>query len=291
MDYSLSDEPWTDRYIQIDGVETHYIEAGTGEPVVLVHGGGMGSCGAVNYGDVMEPMSAHYRVIAPDLAGFGETPGRCPEDYPAEAQGDFLIEFLKTLNEPVHLGGNSHGGWLVQYVAHEAPELVRRMIIINSLNGCMPIPPAPEGYQYIYHEEGHAHKEPTLEDVRENLMEFYSDTGLVTDERVELFYEMSARNHKFAEKRSAAVTSTIGDANENLSYRGDHISEHADELSLPVLLTWSRENRGATPEDAMPLFNRIDNVEMHIFSGAKHHVQAEYPHAWTNVVQRFLERD
>ncbi len=285
------EDTWNDQYAEVDGVEMHYIEAGDGDPVVLVHGGGMGSCGAVNYGDVMEPMSNHYRIIAPDLVGFGETPGRGPEDYSADAQGDFLIEFLKTLDEPVHLGGNSHGGWLAQYVAHEAPELVRRLIIINSLNGCMPIPPAPEGLQYIYHEEGHTHEEPTLDGVREDLLEFYHDTDLVTDERVRRFYEMSARNHEFAEERARAVTSTIENTNENLSYRGEHISEHADELEMPVLLTWSRENRGATPGDALPLFNRIDDVEMHVFSGAKHHVQAEHPEAWTDVVMRFLESE
>lgn len=285
------DETWTDRYVEVDGVEAHYIEAGSGEPVVLVHGGGMGSCGAVNYGDVMEPMSEHYRVVAPDLVGFGETPGRGPEDYSADAQGDFLVEFLETLDEPVHLGGNSHGGWLVQYVAHEAPELVDRLVVINSLNGCMPIPSAPEGYQYIYHEEGHTHEEPTLEGVRENLLEFYHHESLVIDERVRRFYETSKRNHEFAKKRAEAVTSTIEDANKNLSYRGAHISEHADALDVPVLLTWSRENRGATPADALPLFGRIDDAEMHVFSGAKHHVQAEYPDAWTDVVRRFLESE
>jgi len=282
---------WTDRYVEVDGVETHYIEAGEGDPVVLVHGGGMASCGAVNYGDVMEPMSDHYRVIAPDLVGFGETPGRGPEDYPAAAQGDFLVEFLETLDGPVHLGGNSHGGWLAQYAAHEAPDRISRLIIINSLNGCMPIPPAPEGLQYIYHEEGHTHEEPTLKHVREDLLEFYDDNDLVTDERVQRFFEMSKRNHEFAEKRAQSVTSTIEDANGNLTYRGAHISEHADDLDVPVLLTWSRENRGATPEDAMGLFNRIDDAEMHIFTGAKHHVQAAYPRAWTDVVSQFLESD
>ncbi|MFP9062215.1 alpha/beta fold hydrolase [Natrialbaceae archaeon A-chndr2] len=285
------DETWTDRYVEVDGVETHYIEAGEGDPVVLIHGGGMASCGAVNYGDVMEPMGEHYRVVAPDIVGFGETPGRGPGDYPADAQGEFLIEFVKTLDEPVHLGGNSHGGWLAQYVAHEEPDLVRRLIIINSLNGCMPIPAAPEGYQYIYHEEGHTREEPALEGVREDLLEFYYDEDLVTDERVQRFYETSKRNHEFAEQRAEAVTSSIEDANENLSYRGEHISEHAGQLEMPVLLTWSRENRGATPKDAMPLFDRINDVEMHIFSGAKHHVQAEYPNAWTDVVRRFLESD
>lgn len=51
---------------------------------MLVHGGGMASCGAATYDDVMWPMSGRYHIIASNLVGFGETPGR-PEGYPATA--------------------------------------------------------------------------------------------------------------------------------------------------------------------------------------------------------------
>ena len=282
---------WKDCYVEVDGIETHYIEAGSGDPVVLIHGGGAASCGAVNYGDVMEPLSEHFRVIAPDVVGFGETPGRGPEDYPADVQGDFLVKFLETLDLNAHVGGNSHGGWLAQYVAHECPERVRRLIIINSLNGSNPLPPAPEGRKYIYGPEGHAHEEPTLEGTREKLREFYYDELLVTDDRVELHYRMANRNHEFAESRDKAINSSIEDANENLEYKGAHISEHASELKMPVLLTWSRENRGATPADALSLFNRIDDAEMHVLTNAKHHVQAEHPERWSEIVRSFLQSE
>lgn len=286
MDYN-----WESKYVQVDGVETHYIEAGDGDPVVLIHGGGASSCGPVNYGSVMEPMSKHFRVIAPDVIGFGKTSGRGPQDYSAQAHGDFLIKFLETLDLEAHVGGNSHGGWLAQYVAHEAPARVRRLIIINSLNGSMPIPGAPEGLKYIYGPLGHAHEEPELERTREQLKEFYFNEDIVTEERVQLHYQMAEQNYNFAKKRAKSERSTVKDANEDLAYKGAHIAEHAGDLERPVLLTWSRENAGASPADALSLYNRIDDVEMHIFSDARHHVQTEHPERWTEVVKAFLESD
>lgn len=280
---------WKDKYIEVGDIEAHYIEAGEGEPLVLIHGGGAASSGPVNYGDVMQPLSEHFRVIAPDVIGFGKTPGRGPQDYPADAQGDFLINFIKELNIEPYIGGNSHGGWLSQYVAHEIPERIRKLVIINSLNGSNPIPPEPEGKKYIYGTEGHAHEKPTIENTREKLKEFYYNEGLVTEDRVQLYYEMANRNHEFAKQRAIEMSSTVEDLNKNLEYKGEHISKYADKLGMPVLLTWSRENVGASPGDAFSLFNRISDVEMHVFSKAKHHVQTEHPQKWSDVVTMFLK--
>ncbi|MEX2356086.1 MAG: alpha/beta fold hydrolase, partial [Thermaerobacterales bacterium] len=156
---------WQDRYVEIDAVRAHYIESGRGqaETVLLIHGGGAISSAEMNYGAIMEPLGRHFRVIALDVVGFGETPPRGPQDYPAAAQGDFIVKFLAEMDLSAHVGGNSHGGWLAQYVAHEAPERTRRLIIINSLNGSSPLPPEPEGLRYIHSPEGHAHEPPTLD--------------------------------------------------------------------------------------------------------------------------------
>ena len=42
-------KPWLDKYVDVDGVRTHYIEAGEGETLLLVHGGGLASSAEVNY--------------------------------------------------------------------------------------------------------------------------------------------------------------------------------------------------------------------------------------------------
>jgi len=282
------DSTWQDRYVDADGVKTHYIEAGEGETVLLIHGGGASSCAELNYGAVMEPLGRHFRVIAVDVVGFGRTPGRGPQDYAASAQGDFLVRFMEELDIEGYVGGNSHGGWLCQYVAHEAPERVKRLIVINSLNGTSPIPPAPEGLKYIYGPKGHAHEEPTEEGVRESLLQFYVNKDLVTDWRVKRTLEISRLNIEFARARARTMHSTIEDTNKDLSYKGKHMSEHAEKLDIPVLMTWSRENRGSTPTDAMDYFNRVSDVEMHVWPNAGHHVQTEHAESWSSVVANFL---
>jgi len=282
-------EIWEDRFIDVDGVKTHYIESGAGDTVVLIHGGGESSCAEINYGDIMGPLGRNFHVIAPDCAGFGLTRPRGSQDYPAEAQGAFLVSFLRALGiARAHAGGNSHGGWLCQYVAHEAPDIVKSLIVINSLNGTAPIPPEPDGLKYIYGPKGHSHQPPTQESVRRHLLRFYFNKGLVTEERVKRTLEISLLNVDFSRERARATSSTVEDSNKNLSYRGKHISEHAGNLRIPVLMTWSRENTGSTPAQATAFFNRIKDVEMHVFANAGHHVMTEHPQRWSEVVTDFI---
>ena len=155
------------RSIDVDGVEAHYIEAGEGAPFILIHGGLAWSSGEANYAEVMAPLGEHFRVIAPDVIGFGRTTPRGALDHSGEAQGDFLIGFIEALDVgPVFLQGNSHGGFLAQYIAHKRPDLVRRLVITNSLNGTVPIPSLPEGKSYIYAPGGHQYASMTKDDVR-----------------------------------------------------------------------------------------------------------------------------
>jgi pimeloyl-ACP methyl ester carboxylesterase len=227
-------------WVFVDGVKAHYIQAGSGDPFVLIHGGGAGSSGEANYGDVVGPLGRNFHAIAPDVIGFGFTDPRGPEDYSGKAQGDFLVKFIETLDTgPVFLAGNSHGGFLSQYVAHERPKLVKRLIIINSLNGTHPIPALPEGKRYIHGTGGHQPRKPTKEGTRKRLEQFYAHKDLVTDERVNKSYEIALRNYEFAAQRGKAVSNTVENSNKNLSYKGKHISEWASHLKMPVLLTWS----------------------------------------------------
>ena len=272
---------WKEGYINVDTVRGHYLEAGDGETLVLVHGGLVWCCAELTYGSVIGPLSRKMHVVAVDTVGYGLTEGGGFEIWQAASQGDFLIRFLQTLGTAVHLAGNSHGGWLVQYVAHEAPELVKRIVIINSLNGTSLI---PVDYRLPLEPE----RCPSEEDVREELLAFYFDRRLVTSARVKRTHEYTVRNHEFARARRTAIGSTPAAWNRNLLYRGKHISEYASELRMPVLLTWSRENRGASPTDALAFYGRISDVEMHVFANAGHHVMTEHPERWSSVVTDFL---
>ena len=195
-------------YIDVDGVKTHYIEAGEGDPFVLIHGGGAGSSGEANYGDVVGPLGENFHAMAVDVVGFGYTEPQGPQHYPGHAQGDFIIKFIEALDEgPVYLAGNSHGGFLSQWVAHNRPDLVKRLIIINSLNGTAPL----FHKRYIYGPGGHQAKKPTLEGIKQRKLRLYARKDLSTEEkillekRIKSSYEIRLRNYEFADKRGRAV--------------------------------------------------------------------------------------
>jgi pimeloyl-ACP methyl ester carboxylesterase len=281
---AVDDGGWHDRYTDLNGMRVHYVEAGTGPTLVLVHGALVWCCAEMTYGAVIGPLSQGVRVVALDMPGYGLTETRGRSVWRAADQGEFLIGFLRTLGAPVDLAGNSHGGWLVQYAAHEAPELVRRLIIINSLNGTSWI---PAEYALPLLQASC----PSESDVRRELAAFYRHPEIVTDERVRRTHACVVRHYAEASARQAAIGTTPADWNRNLTYRGRHIAEYAEALRQPVLLTWSRENRGASVPDAVAFYDRLRWGEMHAFTGAGHHVMTEYPERWSAVVRDFLASD
>jgi pimeloyl-ACP methyl ester carboxylesterase len=287
---------WTDRWTKIDGIETHSIESvppqgwdatEPRETIVLIHGGGVASCAELNYGEVMRYLGRTHRVIAPDVVGFGATRGRAPEDFSETSQGDFVVRFVESLGERVHIGGNSAGGWLAMYAALAVPERIASLTIINS--GSVTVAERSDDDESRYDPTWAVPKAPpTLDDVRRQLQSFYVDQRLVTEERVRRTHEITLRNHDFARERQQAQGWTSADRNRRLMLRGKHISEYVDELRMPVLLTWSRENRAGSPEAALAFFNRIERGEMTVFTAAGHHVQTEHAERWSNVVASFL---
>ncbi len=74
-----------------------------------------------------------YRVIAPDLPGFGDSARHADWDYSLSAQRGRLEGFIAALGlGPVHIGGNSMGGHLAAIYTHAHPEQVRSLILLNN---------------------------------------------------------------------------------------------------------------------------------------------------------------
>ena len=59
--------------ILVDGLHTHFLEAGDGDPVVLLHGGEFGAGAELGWEKAIPALSRHYRVLAPDMLGFGDS--------------------------------------------------------------------------------------------------------------------------------------------------------------------------------------------------------------------------
>jgi len=115
-------------FIDVDG-PSHYLELESdGPPLVLVHGIG---ASYLSWQPVVELLAETYRVLVPDLIGFGFTPPHGRKTT-VRRNAEFLIDFVETMAaDRVTLVGNSMGGLVSMLAAVDRPDTVERLILVN----------------------------------------------------------------------------------------------------------------------------------------------------------------
>src|SRR5919199_6496539 len=131
--------------VTVLGFKLHYLEAGRGAPVVLLHGlGGDGS----RWGPNIEPLARDFHVFALDQIGFGQS-DKPLANYHTGMLADFLVGFLKAVNVPkASLVGNSMGAGVALYTAAKFPQVVDRIVLADGGGyrsaAAAPAAPTPE---------------------------------------------------------------------------------------------------------------------------------------------------
>jgi 4,5:9,10-diseco-3-hydroxy-5,9,17-trioxoandrosta-1(10),2-diene-4-oate hydrolase len=114
------------------GYELHYLESGSGFPVVFIHGSGPGASAYSNFKHNAQVLaSAGYRVLLPDMIGFGYSSKPAGIDYTLELFCSGLCDFLDALGiERCALIGNSLGGAISIKTAIDRPEQVSKLVLM-----------------------------------------------------------------------------------------------------------------------------------------------------------------
>ncbi len=114
---------------QHERARVHYIEAGTGEPLILVHTVGQSF---YTWRRVFNRLSEHYRVIAPDLLGHGYSDRPFTFGYTIEEQADALRRFMDALGiESAHFAAFSMGCAYALKFAMQNPARVGRLVLVT----------------------------------------------------------------------------------------------------------------------------------------------------------------
>jgi pimeloyl-ACP methyl ester carboxylesterase len=296
-------------FVQVNDVSVHHFDLGEGQPLLLVHGGGLTSCAELNWGAVLNRFSERFRVIAPDQPGFGFTESRGEIDYYPAERAKFLIEFIEALElESVSLVGNSEGATITSHIALRQPELVDALVPVN---GGMTVrefgTPAPSTTT----------SEPTREDVRKEVEKyqkhyftepkFHPFWREITEAKIDRLYEIQERNWEFNNERDEAIRGSAHLYNKTLAFEGTPISRQPENFEVPVLLPWSTnpfyslgqyddpelDRGGRDPQkpldDAYEFFKQLDDAQMHIWTDSKHHVQTDKAPEFVKVVSDFIE--
>jgi pimeloyl-ACP methyl ester carboxylesterase len=118
----------SEHFIVVDGHRFRYLTAGSGPPLLLVHGL-MGF--SFSWSENLTAFAQHFTVVAPDLLNLGYS-DRCDVDPSLEANGRRLLRFIDAVGlSQTALIGSSHGGAIALMAACLSPERVSSMILVS----------------------------------------------------------------------------------------------------------------------------------------------------------------
>ena len=125
------DNPPLGRFTEVDGVKLHYLERGSGQPILLVHGNGLMLQDWIISG-LFDELAKTNRVIAVDRPGFGYSGRPRLRGWTPERQADLLAAFMEQLGiEQAAVVGHSYGTQLAVALALNHPELVKSVALIG----------------------------------------------------------------------------------------------------------------------------------------------------------------
>ena len=272
-----SDHPEIGSYVDAGGIKTNYLEAGAGPPVVLVHGSGPGVTAYANWRLTIPDLAPHFRVLAPDMAGFGFS------DKPdVVANMDRwvgqLTGFLDALGiERASVVGNSFGGGIGIRLAVDHPDRVDRLVLMGAVGISFPI---TEGLDHVW---GY---QPSLENMRRILDYFAYSRELVNDELAEVRYR-AALAPGVQEAFSAMFPAPRQRWVEAMATPEDKIRAIGHE----TLIIHGREDKVIPLDNAYRLLDLIEPSELHVFGRCGHWSQIEWAADFNALLVRFLGRD
>lgn len=262
--------------IQTGSFATNYHDQGSGDPVFLIHGSGPGVTAWANWRLVIPELARHFRVIAPDMAGFGYTERLPDYEYSMQNWVNHAISLMDALGiEQTHLVGNSFGGALAVALTIAHPERVKKLVLMGSVGVDFEITPGLDavwGY------------EPSLETMRGLLDIFAYNRELVTDELAELRYQASIRPG-FQESFSAmfpAPRQRWVDA-----MRSDEAAIR--NIQQPTLIIHGREDTVIPMATSLKLFELIPHAQLHVFGECGHWTQIEHTRRFNLLTADFFQ--
>ncbi|CAM3915739.1 alpha/beta fold hydrolase [Roseateles saccharophilus] len=273
--HGASPNPELGRQIDAAGIGTNVHDIGQGEPVFLIHGSGPGVTAWANWRLTMPELAKRFRVIAPDMVGFGYTDRPAGIRYSMESWVNHALSVLDALGiEQTDLIGNSFGGALALALAIRAPQRVRRLVLMGSVGVPFQITP---GLDAVW---GYT---PSLENMRHLLDVFAYDRNLVNDELARLRFQASVRPG-FQEAFSSMFPAPRQRWVDAMASREEDIRR----LPHPTLLIHGREDRVIPVATSQKLFELIPQARLHLFGLCGHWTQIEHAAAFARLVGDFL---
>ena len=261
--------------VTVLGFKLHYLEAGKGAPVVLLHGlGGDGS----RWGPNIEPLARDFHVFALDQIGFGQS-DKPLANYHTGMLAEFLVGFLKAVNVPkASLVGNSMGAGVALYTAAKFPDAVDRIVLADGggFRTAGDRPAAPPTPEQLHRQQ--IQNSVTRDETREFFRILFHDKSLVTDKMVDDQLAMRLRSAFTITKVQKSGAKGLGSLTE----------EQVRGVKAPTLIVWGKYDELANPAGADRLERTIPGSRKVIIDDCGHMPQLEKADEFNRIVRDFL---
>ncbi len=248
----------------------HFRRAGSGHPLVLLHG----FVGGSDYWVMQEVGLKHgFDVISVDLPGFAKS-ANVPEQDTLEGYANSVLEVLDHLGiESFSLLGFSMGGMIAQELAHRNPERVKTLILYGS-SAIGDLPSRFESW------------EASTERLKSQGVE------ATTDKTVATWFVDGVNSPFHAACREACAGASLDHCIKVMrAMQGWNSESWLKDLTMPTLVLVGDKDRSTTPEDSFILWKGIPNAEFCIMPGCAHGPHLEEPEMFNRILEKFLIRN
>ena len=257
------------------GYRMHYHEAGTGDPVMFLHGSGPGASGWSNFKGNYPYFAEHgLRTLVPDSLGFGYSDKPEDEKYTMEFHVAAYKGFLDELGiDKLSLVGNSHGGAIAISFALQYPERIEKLVLmapggLEEREVYMQMAGIQAMMKSFFNPEGLS---------REGMRKVFGlqlyDASLVTDEIIE-------ERFTIAETQPQCVIAT---------QRVPNLTDRLKDLQCPVFALWGMNDQFCPPSGAKHLADNCKRCRVMTLSECGHWVMVEYRDLFNRLSVDFLK--
>ncbi len=269
------------RFVEIDGVSTHYLEGGAGATVVLLHSGEFGGAAELSWEFTLGPLAERFHVVAPDWLGFGRTDKLV--DF-ADRRGR-VIRHMRRFLETTGIAladfiGNSMGGSMLAQIAADRPVIFPIRSLVLASGGGQAIDSAARRALLAY--------DGTADAMRALLAAMMADPKWAEDAAYVARRQVMATMPGAWEAAASARLRPPAGAARNQFGQAD--TTPYESIAVPTLIVAGADDALRAPGYAGALAGRIPNAELRVFDNCGHCPNIEHAQAFNRAVIDFLER-
>lgn len=255
---------------------TNYHDIGQGAPLLMLHGSGPGVSAWANWRIALQALQNDFRMLAPDLAGFGYTQTPPGTVHTRQHWLDQIVRFMDAVGiEKTNLIGNSFGGSMALALAIAHPDRVEKLVLMGSVGVPFELTlglDAVWGYQ------------PSVENMKAIMKTFAYDQSLLGDDLARIRYEASVRPGI-----QEAYSSMFPAPRQRWVDAMAHPEADIRAIKHPTLLVHGRDDQVIPLSTSMTLLEWIDNSQLHIFGRCGHWTQIEHAAEFCQLLRNFLK--